>query len=103
METQEEYNIKDKQAAIIDYYGLDNQLNQLVEESSELIQAICKYKREESIDLTNYYDRLFNLIEELGDVKNLIEQVELNSDYIKNGINMNIDNKVNRELDRIGR
>lgn len=94
-------DIKEKQKEIIDHYGFDNQLDQLMEECGELIVSIAKSKRYESADVcVDHYD---NLIEELADVKNLIEQLELADDYTGQGIEAMIDHKVNRELDRIGR
>lgn len=99
---KEESKIKSKeikQKQIIKHYGFDTQLVQLIEESSELIQAICKWKRnifkESSIE---YMDQM---IEEMADVKNLIEQLELNDDYIKHWIEKDIEYKVNRQIKRI--
>lgn len=102
-ETQETYksDIETKQLKIIDHYGMDKQLDQLIEESSELIKAICKYKRHGRGDST--IDLLIDLIEELADVKNLIEQIELDSDYIKDGIKQLKEYKIDRELQRIKR
>lgn len=101
MKIKEEYrvNVREKQGLIIDHYGFDNQLDQLIEECGELIVSISKNKRyalsESCID---YYD---NLIEELADVKNLIEQLELDSDYVRQGIEVMIEHKANREIERI--
>lgn len=93
--------IKDKQKEIINYYGFDNQMDQLIEECGELIVSIAKNKRYSFSDTC--IDHYENLIEEIADVKNLIEQLELSNDYVKQGIEVMIDHKVNRELDRIGR
>lgn len=108
MENQADYrvNVREKQGLIIDHYGFDNQLERLVEESCELVQAICKYKRykkNENKNLGKSVETLLNLVEELADVKNLIQQLEIDSDYIKEGIKRNIEYKVNRELERINR
>lgn len=93
--------LKNKQLKIINHYGIDNQIDILLEESAELVQAICKWKRyyksEGSIDSLNL------LIEEIADVKNIIEQLELSNESIEEGIERNIEYKVNRELDRIER
>ena len=99
-------DIKAKQKEIINHYGFDNQLDQLIEECGELIVSIAKNKRYTFADVSFVNiskDRYDNLIEELADVKNLIEQLELEYDYVKEGIEVMIDHKVNRELDRIGR
>lgn len=93
--------IWDKQRKIINHYGFDAQLDMLIEECSELIKAICKNKRYAFTDTC--IDQYENLIEELGDVKNLIEQLELENDYVRQGIEVMINHKVDRELDRIAR
>lgn len=100
-ETQENYlnDIQTKQLQIINYYGFENQLNQLVEECGELIVAIAKLKRygftEDSIGIA------YTLVEELADVKNLIEQLELKNKTVVEGISRMKEYKVDRELDRI--
>lgn len=55
----------------VDFWGFDCQSNVLIEEMGELIQAVCKYKREN-------YDNKFlpNVIEEIADVHNMIIQME---------------------------
>lgn len=101
METQELYltEIKTKQLQIIKHYGFENQLNQLTEECGELIVAIAKLKRygftEDSIGVA------YSLVGELADVKNLIEQLELKSKIVAEGIEKTKEYKVDRELDRI--
>lgn len=106
MKIKEEYrvNVREKQKKIIDNYGFDNQLDQLIEECAELVQAICKlkrYKSEQDKNLGYGVKSLLSLIEELGDVKNLIEQLEIGSEYIKEGIQRNMQYKVDREIGRI--
>ncbi len=55
----------------IDLWGFDCQSNVCMEEMGELIQAICKYKRED-------YDESYipNILEEIADVHNTINQLE---------------------------
>lgn len=105
MEKQAEYktesSTKDKQLEVINHYGMDKQLDQLIEESGELIVAIAKNKRYSFSDTC--IDHYENLVEEMADVKNLIEQIELSSPYIKEGIEVMIKHKTERELDRIRR
>lgn len=109
METKAEYTIVDdrtiagKQSEIIEHYGTDRQLEQLIEECGELIIAISKYKRYIPGGNGMSISFIHGIIQELGDVKNLIEQLELSSDYIKEGIERTIEYKVNRELDRISK
>ena len=109
METQAEYTIVDertvldKQSEIIEHHGIDKQLDQLIEECGELIVAISKYKRYipggNSIDVSLIHE----IVQELGDVKNLIEQLELSSEFIGEGVSKVKEYKVNREIDRISK
>ena len=57
--------------SFIDLWGFDCQSNVCMEEMGELIQAICKYKRED-------YDEQYipNILEEIADVHNMINQLE---------------------------
>lgn len=99
---KEESKIKSKeikQKQIIEHYGFDTQLIQLIEESSELIQAICKWRRNIFKDSSIEY--MDQMIEEMADVKNLIEQLELNDSYIKHWIERDIEYKVDRQIKRM--
>lgn len=101
METQEKYltEVQNKQLEIINHYGLDHQYERLIEECSELIQAICKYKRFDMLQsdiLTTA-----KIVEEMADVLNIIEQIELKDPFIKIGVNKLKEYKVNREMGRI--
>lgn len=91
--------IQTKQLQIINYYGFENQLNQLIEECGELIVAIAKLKRygftEDSVACA------YTLVGELADVKNIIEQLELKNKIVAEGIGRTKEYKVDRELDRI--
>ena len=84
-----------KQLKIIDHYGADWQLDRLVEECSELIKAIMKIKRESSYFICD------DIIQEVADVKNLIGQFELKHEYFKDAVNFMIEQKVDRQLERI--
>ena len=74
---------------IANYYGYELQSNQLIEELSELTQAICKKKRVSNKFST--YDEMEeendNLIEEIADVEIMLEQVKyllcINQRYIE--------------------
>lgn len=90
-------DLKEKQLVIIQHYGTDKQLNILIEECAELIQAICKLKRnKQSTELLNY-----NLAEEMADVENVIEQFKLNQPKLADLIDSIKDNKTNRQMHRI--
>ena len=63
------------------YYGYEAQNNQLVEECAELIQAVSKYRRVvtglgQPVDEHKKAVALENLIEEIGDVEIMLEQVK---------------------------
>lgn len=67
-------------AKIADHYGLRIQEQQLIEEMAELTQAICKDKRSKGEgqslgDDWRFKDIHANLVEELADVKLVLEQV----------------------------
>lgn len=101
-----EYIRKDPRFKIADHYGLNLQMEQLIEEMSELTQAICKYKRKhgegQSIsDMVTYGRVEENLIEELADVKLVLGQVIhlLDCDDTVQEI---MEQKINRTLKRIG-
>lgn len=102
MEKEEIYltEIESKQLQLIHHYGLENQLDKLIEESSELVQAICKWRRNNKPGFMESSDGV-HLIEELADVLNLIEQIKLSDAFIAKGINTFKDYKVDRELKRI--
>jgi len=82
--------IQKKQIKIMVHYGEDQQLEKLVEECAELIKAIMKSK---TID--------DNVVEEMADVKNLLQQFELKQSYLKDTTDFIVESKVDRELGRI--
>ena len=53
----------------IEVYGKDMQLNVAIEEFSELIKEICKYKRGEG--------NLDHIIEEMADCRIMLEQLDI--------------------------
>lgn len=102
LEKDEHENIlKGKQSKIINHYGLDHQYDRLIEECSELIKAICKYKRFDTLqsDILCTAD----IVAEMADVLNLIEQIQLKDPFVSKGVSKVKDFKVDRELDRISK
>lgn len=97
MEDEEKYltGIQEKQKTIVGYYGPYKQLNQLVEECAELIVAIQKQQR---YDFSSISD---SVVEEMADVKNLIEQLELHKHYVAEGVKTVKGRKIDRQLERI--
>lgn len=53
----------------INTYGVDMQLNVAIEELSELIKELCKYKRGDGSDM--------HIAEEMADVKIILEELEI--------------------------
>lgn len=82
---------------IADYYGLETQCWQCIEEMAELIQAINKLNRADT--LADQYKAMQNIQEEIGDVDIMIQQLKLL--FGKKSIEQNIDYKIQRQLDRI--
>ena len=64
----------------IEKYGADAQLSMVIEECSELIQAICKYQRAKANTKTSRRDldkRIDALIEEAADVQIMLDQLAM--------------------------
>ena len=64
----------------IEKYGADGQLGVVIEECSELIQAICKYQRAKANTKTSRRDldkRIDALIEEAADVQIMLDQLAM--------------------------
>lgn len=82
---------------IADYYGLETQWGQFLEEIGELLQAYNKLNRAKT--LGDQYIAMQNIQEELGDVDIMLQQLKLL--FGKKSIEQNIDYKIQRQLDRI--
>lgn len=71
--------ISEELKKVADYYGYEEQSNQLIEECAELIQALNKYRRaggkEQKTDI-GVLDALANVIEELADVEVMLDQIK---------------------------
>lgn len=61
--------MKDVLKEAIAFYGEDMQLNVAIEELSELIKELCKYKRGEGSQM--------HIAEEMADVKIILEELEI--------------------------
>ncbi len=77
---------------IIDTYGSDKQQNQAIEECSELIKAICKYKR------TLYH--VEDIVDEIADVEIMLNQLKIIFGCFGE-VEERIDFKIKRQLERI--
>lgn len=96
---QEEY--QNNIIAIADTYGYDAQSRQLIEEMAELTQAINKAWR-----MGNDFDNLLvqkrNIKEEIADVTIMLEQIKYLLQISDSDINEIIEQKLSRQLERIG-
>ena len=64
---------------VADFYGYENQSNQLIEECAELIQAVNKYRRASGKGQktsTEFKIAFMNIIEEVADVEVMLEQIK---------------------------
>lgn len=73
-------SISEELKSIADFYGYENQSNQLIEECAELIQALSKYRRAggKGQPIADYQktDVLENIIEEIADVEVMLDQLK---------------------------
>ena len=78
---------------VITAYGMNKQLDVAIEELSELIQAICKIKRRDSISNESFAVK-GNLAEEMADVEIILAELKLlfdNEDNVKEWNNYKLD------------
>ena len=101
-----EYIRKDPRFKNADHYGLEVQMQQLIEEMSELTKAICKHFRIDgqgqhvSKNLTRYEIEQ-NLVEELADVKLVLDQV-IHLMECEDQVQQVMKQKIERTFERIG-
>ena len=81
-----------KLSSIVEIYGADHQQDKAIEECSELIQAICKYK--ESLD------HVEDIIDEIADVEIMLNQLKIIFECTGE-VEERIDFKINRQMERI--
>ena len=88
---------------IADHYGYESQSRQLIEELSELIQAVCKHNRVfdgKQLSESSECPEKDAITEEIADVEIMIAQIE----YLLGVSAMKLDNMIEQKLDRqIGR
>jgi len=75
----------------IKQFGADNQMDMVIEECSELIKAILKYRRANTIENAE------EVLKETADVKIMLRQVE----FIFGALRFDIDGEVNRKINRL--
>ena len=86
---------------IFEHYGIGAQRRQLIEECSELIQAICKFERA-AVDYgkASFDEARKNLLSELADVSIMLEQFKLCCTGIE-ALDREISAKLDRQIGRI--
>lgn len=60
---------------IVDTWGIDSQLNMVIEEVGELLQAISKFHRAKNKDEETQIEAYRHLCEEIADVENMVNQM----------------------------
>lgn len=90
---------------IADTYGYEAQREILVEECSELIQAVQKLKRVENSGDAEQIDKATsNYLEELADVSIMLEQMRyMLTPRLKQELDNNVAKKLDRQIERIER
>lgn len=72
--------ISEELKKVADYYGYENQSNQLIEECAELIQALNKYRRAggKGQSIPDYQKTMVleSIIEEIADVEVMLDQIK---------------------------
>lgn len=85
--------------AAIDTYGRDAQTDMCIEECSELIKALLKYRRLAEGDVIKNMETIANIREEIADVQIMLWQMEMLYGYgCEDG---EIDRKIDRLKERI--
>lgn len=91
-----------KNLKIIDRYGLDHQLRQLIEECSEVTKAISKlWRAKEEYGQAEIYMAETDLKEEIADVLVLVDQVFHRLGVDKEEVHQKMAYKIDRQLGRM--
>lgn len=72
-----EINNKEILIQAIQVYGVDSQIDMCIEECSELIKALLKFRRNLKCNSKNGKELTQNVLEEIADVEIMAEQMEL--------------------------
>lgn len=86
----------------LEYYGQRHQIDKVIEESAELIQAISKMREYQEVSCGDYTDELRNnVITELADVYVTLEYVKITYQINEEELNNEIEFKINRLQERM--
>lgn len=88
---------------VIETYGINAQLDMVVEECSELIKAICKYKRYKSngMDIANILDEVADVQIMLNQIPLMFDKKCLNNLCAQDYIDLAIESKLDRLENRL--
>ena len=89
---------------IADHYGYEPQSRQLIEELSELIQAVCKHNRAfdgKRLSKFSNCPEKDAIIEEIADVEIMILQIEYILGVGDGELSQIIESKLDRQIERI--
>ncbi len=95
---------REKVKKIADFYGLNAQMYQLIEEMAELTQAINKYNRWHGVGQLVKQPHLTiinNVCEEIADVEIMLEEIKYLMGISENNLNLIKDAKLQRTIDRM--
>lgn len=96
---------EEKRAAldtIVDTYGIEPQVDMAIEECSELIKALLKYRRKQYGGGKFCKDiQRADIIDEIADVSIMLEQLKIIYSFSEKEIEERIEFKLNRQMERI--
>lgn len=89
---------------IADHYGYESQSRQLIEELSELIQAVCKHNRVfdgKQLSESSECPEKDAITEEIADVEIMIAQIKYLLGVDEDELSQIIESKLDRQIERI--
>ena len=101
--------MQDKIKKIAEYYGIENQSIQLMEEMAELTIALNKYRRSSKVEhqtISESIDEQFiieQIIEEICDVEIVLEQIKYLLNHSSDDLAIWKQRKIERQLERIAK
>lgn len=101
--------MQDKIKKIAEYYGIENQSIQLMEEMAELTIALNKYRRSSKVEhqtISESIDEQFivaQIMEEIVDVTIVLDQLKHLFNYSDDDLTIWKQRKIERQLERIAK
>lgn len=92
--------LKEKERAIVEYYGVLHQLKYFYSEIFELTEAIIKYETKFN-DASTWAQLYNNVVEEIADVQMMLNQLKEFYSISDITIDLEMNQKANRQLERI--